>query len=96
MEMVQVTQKVQLVDGCYTPSDANDLITTLVGEKIKFLKIQNLKEYIHDSTCDCKPAEQRITELMSELKEIQQVVRQCRATGKEVKVSCKLEITYDE
>ncbi|MFT4568004.1 MAG: hypothetical protein ACI9FN_002972 [Saprospiraceae bacterium] len=96
MEIIQVTQKVNLVDGCYTPSDASSLVTRLVEEKIKFLKLQNLKNFIHDSSCDCRPSEERVIELKQELQELKEIVSQSRIKGREIKINCVLEITYDE
>jgi len=96
MEMVQVIQKINLVDNCYSPTEAKDLISDLVEKKLEFLKIQNLKEFIHDSTCDCRPGSERIEELKQELADMKKILDQSRVDGKGVRVNCVLEISYDD
>ena len=40
--MTEVIQKVQLVEGKFTPSEAADVVSSLISEKINFHKIQRL------------------------------------------------------
>lgn len=94
--MVEVIQKVNLVDNCYSPQEAKDLISELVETKLEFLKIQNLKEFIRDSSCDCRPGSLRIEELKQDLMEMKKVLDQSRVKGRGVKVNCTLQISYDD
>ena len=68
MELTEVVQKVQLIEGQFTPSEAKDLISSLISEKINFHKIQRLGQVIHDENCDTKYSEERIMDLITERK----------------------------
>lgn len=94
MELVQIAQKIDLVDACYHPSDASDLISSLLEDKINFLKIMNLKEFIGNESCDTRDTNKRIAELQAENDKAQEFFRTLRMDGRGVKLKCTIDITY--
>lgn len=96
MELTEVIQKIQLIEGQFTPSEASDLISSLIKEKINFHKIQRLGQVIHDETCDTKQSEERIIELIGERKIAKDFISKSKVKGRNIQINCVLEITYDE
>lgn len=68
MVATEVTQKINLIDGKFTPSEASDIIEALIREKINFHKIQRLQSWIGDENCDTEQLSGRIGELVKEKK----------------------------
>ena len=96
MELTEVVQKVQLIEGQFTPSEAKDLISSLISEKINFHKIQRLGQVIHDENCDTKYSEERIMDLITERKIAKEFITKSKVKGRNIKIDCVLKITYDE
>ncbi len=96
MEMTEVIQKIQLIEGQFTPSEASDLVSALVKEKINFHKIQRLSQNLHDECCDTKDSEERIKELTQERKIARNFISEAKVDGRNVRINCVLEITYEQ
>lgn len=56
-------QKIQLVDGEFTVSEANDIVKNLINEKINFHKLQRLALYEGSSKSNTEFADDRIKQL---------------------------------
>jgi hypothetical protein len=56
-------QKIQLVDGVFTVSEANDIIQNLINEKINFHKLQRLTLCEGFTGSNTKYPDDRITQL---------------------------------
>ncbi|MFK7806373.1 MAG: hypothetical protein AB8F74_01105 [Saprospiraceae bacterium] len=96
MVQSQVVQKINLIEGEFSPSEASDLIGALIREKINFHKIQRLGQLIHDDCCDQAESRARIKELEEERKVAKEFISKARINGKKVTISGTLKITYDE
>lgn len=91
-----VKQKVNLVEGEFTPSEAADVINDLINVKINFHKLQRLSECIHDECAETGYTDGRVSELMNEKKIAKQFIREARAQGKNVRINGSLEITIED
>lgn len=95
-EMTQTekaTQKVQLVKGEFTPSEASHIIMKLIDEKINFHKIQRLQIWEGDHNCETKELDGRIEELQKEKEVTRAFINKTRGLGKNLKINGLIEIS---
>ena len=93
---VRTTQKIQLVDGTFTPSETADVVLALLQEKINFHKLQRLSWCEGSADADTKYPDGRIAELENEKQVIKDFVQQVRHEGKRLRINGVLEITLEE
>lgn len=86
MTTVDVTQKVKLVDGVFTPSEASDVINALIREKINFHKIHRLSLCEGDVNSDTSFDNGRVSELLKEKEEFKYIYHQAKLDGKRVRI----------
>ncbi|NNF35851.1 MAG: hypothetical protein HKN68_17220 [Saprospiraceae bacterium] len=96
MVTTEVLQKIRLVDGQFTPSEASDVVSSLINEKINFHKIQRLGMFIHDEDEDAAELNGRVQELIDERKKAKAIIAEARAKGYNVKINGILEITFEK
>ena len=82
-----VIQKVQLVDNVFTPSEANDIVNSLINVKINFHKIRVLSMCEGDMNSDTTHDDARVSQLLTEKKEFKDICNEVRMAGKKVKIS---------
>lgn len=87
MTTTDVMQKVQLVDSVFTPSEANDIVNSLIKVKINFHKIRKLSMCEGDITSDTTYDDSRVSKLLTEKKEFKNICDEVRMAGKKVKIS---------
>lgn len=92
--LVRTKQKIQLVDGTFTPSEASDVILALLDEKINFHKLQRLSWCEGSTTADTEYPDGRIQELEKEI--IKEFIASVRHEGKKLKINGILNITLEE
>ncbi|MFD2100509.1 hypothetical protein [Flagellimonas iocasae] len=93
-EVVTDQRKIQLVDGIFTPTEASDVITALINEKINFHKIQRLKIWEGNHLSETNLLDGRIGELEQEKLIARNIIDQARAKGKNIVIDGVLEIKY--
>jgi hypothetical protein len=89
----QIVQKVALVNGKFLPSEASNMINTLIGERINANKIKRLHVNIGSEYCDVNQLNCSIEDLMHEKKALQQIVDEARAAGFKVVINATLEVS---
>ena len=89
-------QKIQLVKGAFTPSEAFDVVSALIDEKINFHKIQRLQRWEGDHNCSTNQLDGRIEELAAEKQTAREFINSLRAQGKKLSINGVLEITVSE
>ncbi|MHA7864008.1 hypothetical protein [Flagellimonas marinaquae] len=95
LSKVTTEQKtIQLVDGTFTPSEANDVISALIDEKINFHKIQRLKIYEGNHHCKTNLLDSRIVELEEERRMARMIINQARSEGRNVQINGVLEFKF--
>ena len=97
LEPKQTSKKnIQLVNGCFTPSEASDIINGLIDEKINFHKIQKLQIWEGNHVCKTKPLDDRISQLIEEKRTAKEFISEMRASGKKLKINGILEISIND
>lgn len=90
-----MVQKIQLVEGEFTPSEASDIIINLLNEKINFHKLQRLRDSEGDHHCDTEKLDGRIGALEKEKAIARDYIKRVRSEGKKLKINGVLEITVE-
>ncbi len=90
---VNTDQKIQLVKGEFTPSEAYDVVIALIDEKINFHKIQRLQIWEGNHKCVTGQLDGRIKELEEEKRIAKEFIANTRGAGKNLKINGILEIT---
>ena len=93
---IRTTQKIQLVDGTFTPSETADVVLALLQEKINFHKLQRLSWCEGSTDADTQYPDDRIAELQSEKQVIKDFIAQVRHEGKRLRINGTLEITLED
>lgn len=94
--MTEVIQKVQLVEGKFTPSEASDIISALIKEKINFHKLQRLGRSEGNINADCTYPDGRIEELEHERIIAKEFIKMAREEGYNLKINGTLEIAFEK
>ncbi len=89
----KVAQKIQLVKGEFTPSEASHILMNLIDEKINFHKIQRLQIWEGNHKCKTGDLDSRIDELLKEKKIAQEFIDSTRGLGQNLRINGALEIT---
>lgn len=96
LNMTEVIQKVQLVEGTFTPSEAADVISALIQEKINFHKLQRISRCERDENSDCSYADARIKELEDERMIAREFIKIAKKEGHSLRINGTIEISFDE
>ncbi len=94
--MTEVKQKIQLVEGKFTPSEAADVVSSLIEEKINFHKLQRLSLSEGHQATNTEYPDGRIAELYNEKKIAKEFINNAREEGYKIKINGTLEITFVE
>ncbi|WP_027137847.1 hypothetical protein [Gaetbulibacter saemankumensis] len=89
----KIQQKIQLVKGEFTPSDAAHVIMSLIDEKINFHKIQRLQKWEGNHRAETNELDDRISELEKEKEVAKTFINKNRALQRNIKINGILEIT---
>ena len=88
-----INQKIQLVRGEFTPSEASDIINALIDEKINFHKLQRLQIWEGNHICKTDHLNDRISELLKEKEIARNFISKARAQGSKLKINGILEFS---
>lgn len=94
--MTKTNQKIQLVDGSFTASEAADVILALLDEKINFHKLQRISWCEGSSDANTQYPDGRIKELENEKKITKEFIANVRNENKRLRISGVLEISLEE
>ena len=94
--LIKTKQKIQLVDGSFSPSEAADVIIALLEEKINFHKLQRLSWCEGDKDANTKYPDDRIQELENEKQIAKNFINSVRYEGKRLRIDGVLNITLEE
>ncbi|NQZ44232.1 MAG: hypothetical protein HRT65_07975 [Flavobacteriaceae bacterium] len=93
---VKTTQKINLVDGSFTPSEALDVITSLLDVKVNFHKLQRIAWCEGDCDADTVYPDGRITELLNEKGIAKEFINGIRYEGKRLRIEGTLNIVLED
>ncbi|NNM19465.1 MAG: hypothetical protein HKP24_12950 [Croceitalea sp.] len=94
--VVRTKQKINLVDGTFSPSEASDIILALLDEKINFHKLQRLSWSEGRADADTRFPDGRIKELENEKVIAKEFISTVRGQVKKLKIKGVLEISLEE
>lgn len=92
----KIKQKVQLVKGEFSPSDASYVIMSLIDEKINFHKIQRLQKWEGNHRASTNDLDDRIAELEREKDVAREFIAKSRKLNKNLKINGILEIMISD
>lgn len=92
----KVDQKVQLVDGVFTPSEAMDVIGSLIDQKINFHKFQRLKSCEGDHSVDNSAVNSKIRSLEHERNMAKMHIAKARKAGTNVRIDGILSLSLEQ
>jgi hypothetical protein len=92
----KVAQKIQLVKGEFTPSEASHIIVNLIDEKINFHKIQRLQIWEGNHKCKTDHLDGRIKELEKEKVIASEFINNARSLGQKLKIDGIIEMSIVE
>lgn len=96
MVSTEKTTTVKLVDGEFTISEARDIITALIDQKINFHKVQRLSIWEGNENQGAEFPNGRIVELARDKQAAKQFLAQVKDLGQNVRISGTLELTVGE
>ena len=91
----EVIQKIQLVEGQFTPSEAYDVLTDLIDVKINFHKLQRLGLRERNENADVIYPNDRIAELNEERQIAKDFINMARAQGYKLRINGTLELEWE-
>ena len=89
----KIKQKVQLVKGEFSPSDASFVIMSLIDEKINFHKIQRLQKWEGNHHANTSDLDDRISQLEKEKEIAREFIAKSRKQNCKLSINGVLEIT---
>lgn len=90
----QATQDVQLVEGLFSPSEANHIINVLIEQKVNFHKLQKLRLCEGCDTADTTYEDNRIQELLNEKQTAKDYISIARKEGYNVVINGTINISF--
>ncbi len=95
LNMTEVIQKVELIEGTFKPSDASDMVMSLITEKINFHKLKSLSMREGNEYADCDTTDDRIAQLEDEKMIAREFIKIASKEGCNLKISGTIEISFD-
>ncbi len=91
--MTLTDQKIKLLDGTFTPSEASDILNTIIDKKINFHKLQRLS--IIEQNCDDETPHlyNRMDELIKAKEVIKELILEAKKEGVALKIESDIQIT---
>ncbi len=94
MTSVDLVQKLRLLFGKFTPSQARDLVNNMVDEQINQHKLQHLSKWIGNNNISSKKLDETINQLNETKKELLGAIDQAQAEGMNVRLDGSVDITF--
>jgi len=91
-EEVKNTQKINLIDGFFSATEAKDVLIALLNEKINFHKVKRLSITEGDLKDDCCYDSSRIDQLIKEKQIAIDFFNQVKSAGATLEINSTIEI----
>lgn len=92
MTTVDVKNTVKLVEGTFTPSEAKDVVSSLIKEKLNFHKIHRLSILEGNDNSDISYDNSRVMQLIDAQDNFKELCKMVDEDGKRMKIHGLLEI----
>ncbi|WP_299338575.1 hypothetical protein [uncultured Psychroserpens sp.] len=96
LEATKKTQKIDLINGSYTASEASHIINSVLKVKINFHKLHRLSITEGNEKDKCEFDNGRINELINEQEIAKQFFSQARLDGKKLKMTSTIHIEIED
>lgn len=96
LEQKKTAQKIDLIDGFFTASEASDIINSVLKVKINFHKLQRLSLTEGNDKDQCSYDNGRIDVLMNEQIIAKEFFSQARLEGKKLKMRSIIQIEIED
>lgn len=96
IKKTEAKQKIQLVDGLFTVSEANDIVQSLINEKVNFHKLQRLTMCEGFSGANTKFPDGRIATLEHDKSVAKKFFKQLNSKDVTIKINGVLEIYIND
>ncbi|TSE04099.1 MULTISPECIES: hypothetical protein [Aquimarina] len=93
---VKTEQKISLIDGHFTASEAADIINSVLNVKINFHKLNRLSITEGNASDNCEYDSGRIDELLREQIIAKEFFAQARLEGKKLKMNSTIHISVED
>ena len=95
-EIAKDKHQINLIDGYFTPSEAQSILTPVLDKKINFHQIKRMTGFEHDHQDACAPDRDRILELSTAKVKAEDIFLQAKLEGKKVKMQSVIHITLED
>lgn len=75
----ELMQKVEFLNGTFTPSEARDILLKVIDHQINFYKLQHLSNWIKDHSVSQDLQKERIAQLEDRKRELAELITEARA-----------------
>ena len=82
----------QLISGVFTADEANEILMTLIQDKISFHKRNELSRRERFGEPDAA-GQKRVTELKQTKTDVAAMIEQARSSGQQLVINCNIEVT---
>lgn len=86
-------KEIQLVKGVFSVLDANEIIMSLINEKINFNKLKRLQIWEGNHSSNTDFIDKRIEELENEKIVLREILKKAKESGYQVEINGLLEIS---
>ena len=93
MVITDCDQKVQLLAGQFSPSEAGDLVEAFIDQKINFYKIKKLQAWARNQSNNIESLDEKIKALSAERQEAKKVIAEARKMGMNLHINCNIDIS---
>ncbi|NRB60927.1 MAG: hypothetical protein HRU50_13440 [Winogradskyella sp.] len=93
-DVKNAVQKVQLVEGLFTPQEGNHIVNVLIEQKVNFHKLQRIKIRENSEEADTTYEDKRIEELIHEKHTAKSYLEKARKEGYNVVINGTLNISF--
>lgn len=94
--MTITEQKINLIDGAFTPSEAADILLKVLDVKINFHKLQRLSRTEGNANDECEFDNERLNELIKEKAIAEEFFTHTRTNGKKLRMKSIVSIEIED
>ncbi|WP_299685134.1 hypothetical protein [uncultured Dokdonia sp.] len=95
-EVAKDKHQINLIDGCFTASEAQEILTPMIAKKINFHQVKRMSLYETDHSDSCTSDRNRIVELEEAKIKAEDIFLQAKLEGKKIKMESIIQITLED
>ena len=95
-EVAKDKHQINLIDGCFTVSEAQDIMTPMIAKKINFHQVKRMSLFEKNHSDSCASDRDRILELEEAKIKAEDIFLQAKLEGKKIKMQSIIHITLED